>query len=78
FNPVTKIKFSIPNNFRSVPVNIYIYDITGREVNSFSYDNLMPGIYSIDFEGTDLASGVYFYQLVWGDFIETRKMVLLK
>ena len=78
FNPDTKIKFSIPQNSNSLPVNIYIYDVTGREVQNLSYDNLIPGTYSIDFDGTNLATGVYFYQLIAGDFQETRKMVLMK
>jgi photosystem II stability/assembly factor-like uncharacterized protein len=78
FNPVTKINFSIPVNSQLDPVNIYVYDVTGREVINYSYDNLKAGIYSIDFDGTDLASGVYFYQLVTGDLSQTRKMVLIK
>lgn len=78
FNPVTKIKFSIPVSSQSDLVNIHIYDVTGREVRNYPLGNLKAGIYSIDFDGEDLASGVYFYQLITGSFSQTRKMVLIK
>jgi len=78
FNPVTTIKFSIPVNSQSDVVNIHIYDVTGREVRCYSMGNLKAGIYSIDFDGTDLASGVYFCQLISGVFSHTKKMVLIK
>lgn len=78
FNPVTKIKFSIPVSSQSDGVNIHIYDVTGREVRHYPLGNLKAGIYSIEFDGEDLASGVYFYQLITGSFSQTRKMVLIK
>ncbi|NOS86862.1 MAG: T9SS type A sorting domain-containing protein [Ignavibacteria bacterium] len=78
FNPVTKIKFSIPMSSQSDVVNIFIYDVTGREVDSYPLGNLKAGIYSIEFDGTDLASGVYFCQLASGRFIQTIKLILLK
>lgn len=78
FNPVTKIKFSIPISSLSDAVNIHIYDVTGREVKYYPMGNLNAGIYSIQFDGTNLASGVYFYQLTSGSFSQTRKMVLIK
>jgi len=78
FNPVTKIKFSIPVNSQSDPVNIFVYDVTGREVKNYQLGSLKAGVYSIDFDGTNLASGVYFYRLVTNRFHQTSKMVLLK
>ncbi|HRQ31354.1 MAG TPA: T9SS type A sorting domain-containing protein, partial [Saprospiraceae bacterium] len=78
FNPVTKIKFSIPLNSQNDPVNIFVYDITGREVKSYQLGGLKAGIYSVDFDGTNLASGVYFYSLATNRFNQTNKMVLLK
>ena len=78
FNPVAKIKFSIPVSSQSDVVNIFIYDVTGREVDSYPLGNLKAGIYSIEFDGSEFASGVYFCQLVTGDFSLTRKMVLFK
>ena len=78
FNPVTKIRFSIPMSSQSDVVNIFIYDVTGREVDSYPLGNLKAGIYSIEFDGSEFASGVYFYQLVIGELTQTRKMVLIK
>ncbi len=78
FNPVTKIKFSIPVGSQTDPVNIYVYDVTGREVKNYSLGNLKAGIYSMDFDGADLSSGIYFCQLVMGQLSQTRKMVLIK
>ncbi len=78
FNPMTKIKFSIPVSSQIDPVNIYLYDVTGREVKNYSLGNLKAGIYSIDFDGADFASGVYFCKLASGEFVQTIKLVLLK
>lgn len=75
FNPVTSIRFSIPrDNF----VEIIVYDITGREVATLIRDPFTAGTYVIDFDGSSLASGVYFYKMTAGDFSEIRKMVLIK
>ena len=84
FNPVTNIKYEIP---KDVNVSIKIYDILGKEV--FSYNEYKKaGSYEVQFDGTNLASGMYFYKLVVGDaslntnkgvlFTDTKKMVLLK
>ncbi|MCH9031976.1 MAG: T9SS type A sorting domain-containing protein [candidate division Zixibacteria bacterium] len=80
FNPRTTISFEIPA--RSITI-VTIYDILGRIVRSYSLGELPPGSHSIDWDGTfqdgsSVASGVYFYQLRSGNFIETKKMVLLK
>ncbi|NOS84871.1 MAG: T9SS type A sorting domain-containing protein [Ignavibacteria bacterium] len=81
FNPVTNIKFEIPND---VNVSIKIYDIRGREVFSFN-EYKIAGIYEVQFDGSNFASGIYFYKMVVGDntnngdvFTDTKKMVLLK
>ncbi len=75
FNPVTKIKFDIPN--QSV-AKIIIYDLLGREVATLVNEQLKPGTYEVDWDGTGFASGVYFYSLVTNDFVETKRMVLIK
>ena len=75
FNPVTKIIFSIPNKSYA---SLKVYDITGREIRSYINSNISAGKYSVDFDGNGLSSGVYFYRLTAGDFIQTRKMVLVK
>jgi len=83
FNPVTKIKFDIPalslSSIGEGPgVRLIIYDVLAREVAVLVNQQLKPGTYEVEFDGSNLPSGVYFYKLYSGDFIETRKMVLLK
>ena len=75
FNPVTNIKFSIPG---SSMVKLKIFDAIGREVASLVDNELVKGTYSIDFDASKLSSGVYFYKLVAGEFVSTKKMVLVK
>ncbi len=75
FNPVTKIEFSIPKNGS---VLLKIYDITGKEVETLINQELKAGSYSVDFKGTKLSSGTYFYKLTSGMFSQTRKMMLIK
>src|SRR5690606_4895491 len=75
FNPSTKIAFSIPKNgFTSLK----IYDMVGREVATLLSKDLQSGNYEVDFNGSKLASGVYFYQLISSDFVEVKKMMLVK
>lgn len=81
FNPVTNIKFEIPNDDNVI---IKIYDIRGREVFSIS-EYKKAGSYEVQFDGSNFASGIYFYKMVVGDntnngdvFTDTKKMVLLK
>jgi hypothetical protein len=57
---------------------LVIYDILGREIKTLVNEQLKPGTYEVDFDGTDLPSGVYFYKLITEGFIETKKMILLK
>jgi hypothetical protein len=80
FNPVTKIKFDIRAGIRSQgsEVKLIIYDITGREIQTLVKEKLNPGTYEVIFDGSNYASGVYFYQLKVGDYIDTKKLVLLK
>jgi len=87
FNPSTKIKFSVPllNQGGVAPtevgdgvVSVIIFDILGREVTTIVNEQLHPGIYEAEFDGTNYPSGVYFYKLVTDGFTETKRMVLLK
>ena len=75
FNPLTKIKYQIPqlNN-----VSIKIYDILGKVVANLVNEEKPSGEYEVEFDGRDLPSGIYFYQLKAGSYIQTKKMVLLK
>ena len=75
FNPVTNINFSIAEN---TFVSIKVYDITGREIASLVNEIKSPGNYSVIFDGSNLISGFYFYQIIAGDYRETKKMSLLK
>jgi hypothetical protein len=75
FNPSTKIKYSIP---KAENVTLKIYDILGRQIKTLVNEEKPAGNYSIEFNGKDMPSGVYFYQIRAGVFTETRKMLLLK
>lgn len=75
FNPTTRIKFEIPKN---VKVSLKVFDILGREVASLVNSELNAGVYEYTFEGARLSSGIYFYTLKTDDFIETKKMLLVK
>jgi hypothetical protein len=85
FNPTTKIRFDIPAPL-SFPnasignpfVSLKVYDITGREIQTLVNEKLNPGTYEVTFDGSNFASGIYFYQLRSGDFIQTKKLILLK
>ncbi len=75
FNPSTKIKFDIP---RSSFVKLTVHDILGREAAKLVNEDLSAGSYEYEFDGTGLNSGVYFYRIEAGEYMETRRMVLLK
>ena len=75
FNPTTNIEFAIPKNSFA---KLIIYDITGREVQTLVNEELKAGTYKVDFDGTNLASGIYFYKLETDNFSSVKKMVLIK
>lgn len=75
FNPTTNIKYSIPqDNY----VSIKIYNLLGKEVMNLINDFKKAGSYSISFDGSNLPSGVYYYKIKAGEFVQIRKMVLIK
>jgi hypothetical protein len=83
FNPVTKIRFDISHGFPTGTfgndrVVLKVFDIAGRELQTLVNEVLQPGRYEVTFDGSGFASGVYFYQIVAGSFVETRRMVLVK
>jgi hypothetical protein len=82
FNPTTKIKFDLPHLYKGglggVLVSLKIYDITGREIKTLVNEYLNPGTYEVTFDGSNFASGVYFYELKTNNFVITKKMVLIK
>ena len=75
FNPTTVIEYSLP---KSGAVKLAVYDILGREVSSLVNENQLAGSYKVQFNADKLASGIYFYQIRSGNFISTKRMVLLK
>ncbi len=75
FNPVTKIKFGIPE---SDFVELEIYDILGKLIQVLVKNNLSAGEYEYEWNGSAHSSGIYFYKFRAGDYVQTRKMVLLK
>jgi len=79
FNPVTKISYSIPGNYNGL-VTLKVYDITGKEVAVLVNQvmNGSNGILDVSFDGSKLASGVYFYKLVAGGYTDLKKMILVK
>ncbi len=75
FNPVTKIRFSIP---RSTYTKLTIFNVTGKAVAVLVNENVSPGKYEVDWDASQSASGVYYYMLEADGFKATKKMVLIK
>ncbi len=75
FNPSTKINFTIPVNGQ---VSLKVYDVLGKEVMSLVNDVMTAGRHEVTFNGSNLNSGTYFYRLQSGNFVETKKMLLVK
>lgn len=75
FNPWTVIGYQLPvNSF----VTLKVYDVIGREVTTLVDEREQAGTHNVKFDGTDLPSGVYLYQIIAGNYISTKKMLLLK
>ena len=75
FNPGTTISYTLPN---SGNVTLKIYDILGDEVAILINEEKPAGNYEVEFNGNGLVSGIYFYQLKAGEFVQTKKMILMK
>jgi len=75
FNPSTKISFSIPT---AGMTTLKVYDMVGKEVAQLVNGNINAGSHEFNFDSKGLSSGVYFYTLQSGDFVETKKMNLIK
>jgi N-acetylmuramoyl-L-alanine amidase len=75
FNPVTVISYQLPV---VSDVKLVVYDVLGQEVAELVNGRQVPGKHEARFDGSDLASGVYFYRLEAGSFVGTRKLMLLK
>ncbi len=83
FNPSTKIRFQIPL-LRGVDaeggrgVSLIIYDMLGREITRLVNEQLAPGNYTVDFDGSNLSSGIYYYVMKTENFSDSKKMILIK
>lgn len=80
FNPTTTVNFDLPNKS---DVSIKIYNVLGQVVNTLVDESLEAGSYKVEWDGNNdnglhAASGVYFYKIVAGDFVQTKKMMMLK
>lgn len=75
FNPSTAIKFDLPET--SI-VSIKVFDMLGREVATLIDDRIQAGYHQLTFDASALASGMYIYRIVAGDYISTKKMLLIK
>lgn len=75
FNPSTEIRFQVPEVSH---VSLKVYDILGKEVATLVNEQLVPGSYTTQFTARNLSSGMYFYRLRTGSFVETKRMLLLK
>lgn len=88
FNPTTIIKYEIPSfksplhrrGFRGglLPVKLIVYDMLGREIATLVNERQRAGRYDVNWDATDLPSGVYIYNLTAGDYLDSKKMLLLK
>ncbi|MCX8009721.1 MAG: T9SS type A sorting domain-containing protein, partial [Ignavibacteria bacterium] len=75
FNPSTRIKYQIPSDSY---VNLEVFNVVGQKVATLVNTEKKAGYYEVTFDAKDLQSGVYFFKLTAGDFVSTKKMMLLK
>jgi phosphatidylserine/phosphatidylglycerophosphate/cardiolipin synthase-like enzyme len=75
FNPATKIKFAVTKNSK---ITINIFNILGQKIETLIDKNLFTGLYQIEWHPGNLSSGVYYYVMKTGDFIDTKKMLYIK
>ena len=75
FNPTTKIKYSIP---KAIFTTLRVYNILGEEVARLVNEEKLPGNYEVQLNASLLSSGVYFYRLKAGSYVDTKKMILIK
>ena len=75
FNPTTGIRYQVPG---VSDVKLAVYDLLGREVAALVNERKAPGSYPVKFDANGLASDVYFYRLQAGDFVQTKKLLLLR
>jgi hypothetical protein len=77
FNPTTTIRFGIPASASGI-TTLQVFDVLGRPVRTLVHEKLPAGAYTARFETDGLASGVYFYRLASGGYVDTKKMMLVR
>jgi hypothetical protein len=75
FNPATSIRYSVPELTK---VSLRVYDVLGNEIATLVNEEKERGVYTVNFDASQLASGMYLYRLQAGSFVETKKMILLR
>jgi choice-of-anchor B domain-containing protein len=85
FNPLTHFQFNVPEAHQPSAeianarfVSLKIYDLLGREINTIANNMMEPGTYSVTWDASGVASGVYYYRLSAGEFSETKKLIIAK
>ena len=82
FNPSTKIKYTVPqtpNPFgKGQGVRLIVYDVLGNEIAALVNEEKEPGVYEVEFDGNNLSSGIYIYQLNTVGFVSSKKMTVIK
>ncbi|HZW40652.1 MAG TPA: T9SS type A sorting domain-containing protein, partial [Ignavibacteriaceae bacterium] len=75
FNPTTKIKYTLS---KQGLITIKVYDVLGKEIAQLVNEEKLSGEYEVEFDGSSLSSGIYYYKIQAGEFVQTKKMVLMK
>jgi hypothetical protein len=75
FNPSTTIQYTIP---QSGEVRLSVFNGLGEEVKTLVNETKEPGVYEVEFSANEFPSGIYFYKIQAGSFVDTKKMILLK
>ncbi|MBZ0198377.1 MAG: T9SS type A sorting domain-containing protein [Ignavibacteriaceae bacterium] len=75
FNPVTNINFNLQKEGN---VTLAVFDVLGNEIKTLINENMGAGLHKVSFNATDLSSGIYFYKLQSGSFVQSKKMIVLK